>query len=276
MGHRSAMISRRRDELRKWAVPAAILMLAAIDAVAHSALARSDSLFEPWKTVPSSTERHRHPPSDAGGGRSVMSPRVSRDNSSDDKQLAPRLRRQVVEYPTSETPGSIIVDTTNTYLYFIMGNGLATRYGIGVGREGFMWTGREKISRMAEWPDWRPPAEMIERAPYIWAGHSTASTEPTTLRPSGTLSPRGVSGCAIRISWISISASRLVRWWSWSAVRVRVPVQRSPRDNLHDRRRSLGWTVLICPTDPRSAHLGGGVLRFFKSKVVGRRRLTSV
>jgi len=51
------MISRLRDELRKWAVPAAILMLAAIDAVAHSALARSDSLFEPWKTVPSSTER---------------------------------------------------------------------------------------------------------------------------------------------------------------------------------------------------------------------------
>ena len=161
------MISRLRDELRKWAVPAAILMLAAIDAVAHSALARSDSLFEPWKTVPSSTERHRHPPSDADGGRSVMSPRVSRDNSSDDTQLAPRLRRQVVEYPTSETPGSIIVDTTNTYLYFIMGNGLATRYGIGVGREGFMWTGREKISRMAEWPDWRPPAEMIERDPNL-------------------------------------------------------------------------------------------------------------
>jgi len=116
------MISRLRDELRKWAVPAAILMLAAIDAVAHSALARSDSLFEPRKTVPSSTERHRHPPSDAGGGRSVMSPRVSRDNSSDDTQLAPRLRRQVVEYPTSETPGSIIVDTANTYLYFVLGN----------------------------------------------------------------------------------------------------------------------------------------------------------
>ena len=103
-----------------------------------------------------------------------------------------------------------------------------------------MWTGREKISRLAEWPDWRPPAEMIERDPnlpqfmpggvqnklgarglYNWAGYSTVSTEPTTLRPSGALSPRGVSGCAIRISWISISASRLLRWWSWAAVRVR-------------------------------------------------------
>jgi lipoprotein-anchoring transpeptidase ErfK/SrfK len=85
----------------------------------------------------------------------------------DDIRLAPRLRRQVVEYQTSEPAGTIIVDTTNTYLYFVMGNGLATRYGIGVGREGFTWAGRERITRMAEWPDWRPPAEMMERDPHL-------------------------------------------------------------------------------------------------------------
>ena len=92
----------------KWAVPAAILMLAAIDAVAHSALARSDSLFEPWKTVPSSTA-HRHPPSDAGGGRSVMSPRVSRDNSSDDTQLAPRLRQDILDLYQRVSIGALVV-----------------------------------------------------------------------------------------------------------------------------------------------------------------------
>jgi lipoprotein-anchoring transpeptidase ErfK/SrfK len=81
--------------------------------------------------------------------------------------LAPRLRRQVVEYRTKEPAGTIIVDTRNTYLYYVMGNGQAVRYGIGVGRDGFTWSGREKVSRMAEWPDWYPPQDMIERQPYL-------------------------------------------------------------------------------------------------------------
>jgi hypothetical protein len=243
------------------------LMLAAIDAVAHSALARSDSLFEPWKTVRSSTERHRHPPSDAGGGRSVMSPRVSRDNSSDDTQLAPRLRRQVVEYPTSETPGSIIVDTANTYLYFIMGNGLATRYGIGVGREGFMWTGREKISRMAEWPDWRPPAEMIERDPNLPQFMPGGLQNPlgaralylgrTLYRIHGTNDPATIgrfvsSGCIrMRTGYLGSLSARLDWCAGGRGQRSALGTcAASPRDNLHDRRRSLGWTVLIAPPIP--------------------------
>jgi lipoprotein-anchoring transpeptidase ErfK/SrfK len=82
-------------------------------------------------------------------------------------QLAPRLQRQVVDYPTREAPGTVIVDTPNTYLYFVLGNSKAIRYGIGVGREGFTWSGVKNIARKAEWPDWHPPAEMIERQPYL-------------------------------------------------------------------------------------------------------------
>ena len=64
-------------------------------------------------------------------------------------------------------PARIIIDTPNTYLYLVLGNGKAMRYGIGVGREGFTWAGAEKVTKMAEWPDWNPPAEMIERQPYL-------------------------------------------------------------------------------------------------------------
>jgi lipoprotein-anchoring transpeptidase ErfK/SrfK len=60
-----------------------------------------------------------------------------------------------------------VIDTANTYLYLVLGNGKAMRYGIGVGREGFTWAGAERVSRMAEWPDWHPPTEMIERQPYL-------------------------------------------------------------------------------------------------------------
>src|SRR5579864_2700594 len=83
------------------------------------------------------------------------------------KELPPQFRRQVVDYPSKEKAGTIIIDTPNTYLYLVLGNGKALRYGIGVGREGFTWAGREKISRMAEWPDWTPPKEMIDRQPYL-------------------------------------------------------------------------------------------------------------
>jgi lipoprotein-anchoring transpeptidase ErfK/SrfK len=83
------------------------------------------------------------------------------------KELPPRFRRTLVDYRTKEPSGTIIIDTANTYLYLVLGNGKALRYGIGVGREGFTWAGTEKVSRMAAWPDWRPPEEMIDRQPYL-------------------------------------------------------------------------------------------------------------
>jgi lipoprotein-anchoring transpeptidase ErfK/SrfK len=82
-------------------------------------------------------------------------------------ELPLRLRRQTVEYRTREPAGTIVVDTRNTYLYYVLGGGQAVRYGIGVGREGFTWAGSEKISRKAEWPDWYPPEDMLQRQPYL-------------------------------------------------------------------------------------------------------------
>jgi lipoprotein-anchoring transpeptidase ErfK/SrfK len=83
------------------------------------------------------------------------------------KELPPQFRRTLVGYQTKEPAGTIIIDTSNTYLYLVLGGGKAMRYGIGVGREGFTWAGAERVSRMAEWPDWHPPTEMIERQPYL-------------------------------------------------------------------------------------------------------------
>ena len=82
-------------------------------------------------------------------------------------ELPARLKRQVVSYPTREAPGTIIIDTPNTYLYLVLGNGQAMRYGIGVGRDGFTWSGTQTITRKAEWPAWTPPPEMIARQPDL-------------------------------------------------------------------------------------------------------------
>ena len=88
-------------------------------------------------------------------------------DESDDARLDPRLQRQVVSYSGREAPGTVIIDTPHTYLYYVLGGGKAIRYGIGVGREGFTWSGVKSVERKAEWPDWYPPAEMLARQPYL-------------------------------------------------------------------------------------------------------------
>jgi len=87
--------------------------------------------------------------------------------ASDEGATPERLRRAVVAFGTTEAPGTIIIDTGNTTLYYVLGQGRAIRYGVGVGREGFTWSGVQTISRKAEWPDWHPPHEMIARQPYL-------------------------------------------------------------------------------------------------------------
>jgi lipoprotein-anchoring transpeptidase ErfK/SrfK len=82
-------------------------------------------------------------------------------------ELPARLRRQIVSYATHEAAGTIVIDTPNTYLYYVLGGGQAIRYGIGVGRDGFTWSGVQSITKKAEWPDWVPPPEMIHRQPYL-------------------------------------------------------------------------------------------------------------
>src|SRR5450830_464900 len=92
---------------------------------------------------------------------------TEQNDANEDVELDPRLQRQVVNYAGHEAPGTIIIDTPHTFLYYVLGNGKAIRYGIGVGRQGFTWAGVKQVARKAEWPDWYPPQEMIARQPYL-------------------------------------------------------------------------------------------------------------
>jgi len=93
--------------------------------------------------------------------------RAPAEQPADATSVPENLRRQVVPYQTAEAPGTIVIDTPHTYLYLVLGNGKAMRYGIGVGREGFTWSGVQTIARKQEWPDWVPPPEMLHRQPYL-------------------------------------------------------------------------------------------------------------
>jgi lipoprotein-anchoring transpeptidase ErfK/SrfK len=94
-------------------------------------------------------------------------PALSNQGDGNAYVLPERLRRTTVALDTREAPGTVIIDTGNTALYYVLGGGRAIRYGVGVGREGFTWAGVQTISRKAEWPDWHPPAQMIARQPYL-------------------------------------------------------------------------------------------------------------
>jgi lipoprotein-anchoring transpeptidase ErfK/SrfK len=127
-----------------------------------------------YGTVPPQQDANRPPLGVGPGGQpgdptdiTSRLPMDDRPETGPRKELPPQFRRTTVEYRTREPAGTIVIDTANTYLYLVLGNGQAIRYGIGVGREGFTWTGAQRVSRMAEWPDWHPPAEMIERQPYL-------------------------------------------------------------------------------------------------------------
>ena len=85
----------------------------------------------------------------------------------EEEMLPAQYRPQPVYFRTNEPPGTIIIHTDERFLYLVQGNGQAIRYGIGVGRDGFQWQGLLKISRKQEWPEWRPPPEMIQRQPYL-------------------------------------------------------------------------------------------------------------
>jgi len=116
-----------------------------------------------------------------GTGVAALPPEYQPERASA-KELPPRFHRTLVDYPTVEPPGTIIIDTPNTYLYLTIGHGKAIRYGIGVGREGFTWSGIERISRMKEWPDWLPPKQMIQRQPYLPRFMAGGETNPLGAR----------------------------------------------------------------------------------------------
>jgi lipoprotein-anchoring transpeptidase ErfK/SrfK len=138
---------------------------AAFGAFAISTIAFSGSAFAapqnppfPFLFLPPMQQQYAPPPAVEA---------TPSDDQSATVELPARLRRRVVSYATREAPGTIIIDTPNTYLYYVIGSGQAIRYGIGVGRDGFTWSGTQAVTKKAEWPDWTPPPEMIARQPYL-------------------------------------------------------------------------------------------------------------
>jgi lipoprotein-anchoring transpeptidase ErfK/SrfK len=150
------------DNLCRFAATAAIISFTAGASISAASANPFEALFGP----------HRAP---------VTAPAYANPQD-DDGELRADLRRQIVNYRTSEAPGTIIIDTPNTYLYFVLPGGRAIRYGIGVGREGFTWSGVKTVERKAEWPDWTPPPEMIARQPYLPRFVAGGATNPLGAR----------------------------------------------------------------------------------------------
>lgn len=139
--------------------PARFLRIMPLAIAAYLLCCLSAQAQPPWLTdqwgYPDSRSRNVAPPTNETAPDAEPDP------------VPQHLRRQIVGYATREAPGTIVIDTPNTHLYHVLGGGRAIRYGIGVGREGFTWSGTRKIDRKLEWPDWTPPAEMIARQPYL-------------------------------------------------------------------------------------------------------------
>jgi lipoprotein-anchoring transpeptidase ErfK/SrfK len=102
-----------------------------------------------------------------GGSQPPQTAATAEPSSEAEAEPEPQFRRQEVEYSGPETPGTLVVDTPDRFLFLVEPNGKALRYGIGVGRPGFEWSGVKRISRKSEWPDWTPPHEMLLRRPDL-------------------------------------------------------------------------------------------------------------
>ena len=162
-------------------------------------------------------------------------------------EMPARLRRQIVSYNTREAAGTIIIDTPNTYLYLVMGNGQAMRYGIGVGRDGFTWSGTQTITRKAEWPAWTPPPEMIARQPYLPRHMAGGPGNPlgaramylggTIYRIHGTNAPETI-GTHVSSGCLRLTNEDVADLYSRVSVGTKVIVM-----PMRDRRADLGTTV---------------------------------
>lgn len=156
------------------------------------------------------------------------------DHTARDADLSPELRRKSIYYRTEQPPGTIIVNTADRFLYLIMGNGVALRYGIGVGRDGFQWGGIQKISLKREWPDWVPPPEMIQRQPYLprWMaggpgnplGARAMNLGATVYRIHGTNAPETI-GQAVSSGCFRLVNDDVIDLYSRVSVGTKVVVQ---------------------------------------------------
>jgi lipoprotein-anchoring transpeptidase ErfK/SrfK len=169
------------------------------------------------------------------------------DESDDTAELPARFKRQVVDYRTNEAPGTIVIDTPNTYLYLVIGNGRALRYGIGVGREGFTWSGTQNVTKKAEWPDWTPPPEMIERQPYL-----------PRFMAGGPGNPLGA-----RAMYLGGSVYRIHGTNDPSTIghRVSSGCIRLTNEDVSDlyTHVNVGTKVVVLPMTERSASVGNGI-----------------
>ena len=142
--------------------------------VLTGALVAASALFADWATA-------------APAGYPFMSSRADQmapleEQDEQGFELPAKFKRQVVAYSGGEAPGTIVIDTGSTFLYLVQPGGRAIRYGIGVGRDGFRWSGTQAITKKAEWPDWTPPAEMIARQPYLPRFMAGGETNPLGAR----------------------------------------------------------------------------------------------
>ncbi|MCP4185765.1 MAG: L,D-transpeptidase [Hyphomicrobiales bacterium] len=131
----------------------------------RKAARRTIPVFSRWaqqnNTSRYNTPKPRQVAFQSGTTNLSVSSAPNKRNSSE--QMDPRFEPQIVSYSAQKAPGTVIIDTNEKFLYLVLDNGQARRYGVGVGKPGFEWTGTHKITRRAEWPDWRPPSEMIAR-----------------------------------------------------------------------------------------------------------------
>ena len=189
-------------------------------------------------SAPASAQALSYLPADGNDGAIL---RESVPQAEQPLDVPAALRRQVVAYAGNEPAGTIIIDTPHAFLYLTLGNGKAIRYGIGVGREGFTWSGVETISRKSEWPDWIPPAEMVARQPYLprWVGGG----------PGNPLGARALylGNTAYRIHGTNNPAS-IGKHVSSGCIRLR------DEDviDLYDR-VGIGTKVVVLPNDQRDA-----------------------
>src|SRR5580658_9936622 len=199
----------------------------------------SIALFASLMTIPVApafAQTLSYQPSDRGLAFPQYAPQPGNATPSTDEMPA-ALRRQVVSYQGNETAGTVIVDTAHTYLYLILGGGKAMRYGIGVGRQGFTWSGVQTITKKAEWPDWTPPPEMIARQPYLPRFMAGGPGNPlgaralyiggTVYRIHGTNQPRTI-GSAVSSGCFRLTNPEVADLYERVPVGTRVVVRQAP------------------------------------------------
>lgn len=154
------------------------------------------------------------------------------------EQLDAVHQRQPVFYRTTEAPGTIVVDTADRFLYLVEGNNRAIRYGVGVGKTGFQWSGIHRVTRKAQWPDWRPPPEMIKRQPYLPRFMAGGPGNPlgaralyigtTEYRIHGTNQPQTI-GHAVSSGCIRLANPDIVELYDHVPVGTKIVVQHAPK-----------------------------------------------